>query len=107
MLLRIAGIAIETTDPSMKPSAEARIAATRTKRRCGLGQNVSSETGLFCGTALRWDSQGDRMPVEIGLIPRRATTGRDADDYTASAIRRTPPGRPASPAWRVPARPSW
>jgi hypothetical protein len=52
MSLRIAGIAIETTDPSMKPSAEARIAATSTKRRCGLGQKVSSATGLFCGAAL-------------------------------------------------------
>src|SRR5918995_1536347 len=75
MLLRIAGIAIETTDPSMKPSAEARIAATSTKRRCGSGQKVSSETGLFCGTAFLWDSQGGRMPVEIGRSPHPATTG--------------------------------
>jgi hypothetical protein len=42
----MAGMAMETTDPSMKPSAEARIAAMRTKRRCDCGQKVGGDGEL-------------------------------------------------------------
>ncbi|MFX3680622.1 MAG: hypothetical protein ACN6I5_05215 [Hyphomicrobiales bacterium] len=37
---RMAGVAIDTTEPSMKPIDEARIAATSTNRRRWRGQKV-------------------------------------------------------------------
>jgi len=48
---RIAGMAMARIEPSMKPSAEASIAATSTKRRCEGEQNAPFGVGLILGMA--------------------------------------------------------
>jgi hypothetical protein len=48
-------------EPSMKPSAEARIAAISTNLRRDCGQNASAGSGLTRGTASAPTSLGERM----------------------------------------------